>query len=100
MKELAGFLFITPPSVTSLINNLVKQGMIKRAIDKKDRRILRLTITEKGKIILKIADQFLMKNIGENFKVLSCAEQSRLISIIEKILKNVVKLNSIHSIKK
>jgi len=95
MKDLAEFLFITPPSATSIANNLARCGMIERVADKADRRILRLKITDKGRGILKEADKFVMKNIGENFKVLNAKEQSQLISIIEKILKNIVKLNSI-----
>lgn len=95
MKDLAKFLFTTPPSVTSLMDNLVGRGMIKRVADKNDRRMLRLMITEKGKKVLKIADQFIMKSIGEKFKILNSKEQIQLIGIIEKILKNVVKLNGI-----
>lgn len=100
MKDLAEFLFITPPSATSLMDNLVGRGMIERVMDKNDRRVLRLVITEKGKKVLKIADQFIMKSIGEKFKILNSKEQTQLIGIIEKILKNVVKLNKMGSIKK
>ncbi|MHB9019730.1 MAG: MarR family winged helix-turn-helix transcriptional regulator [Minisyncoccota bacterium] len=93
MKDLAKFLFITPPSATSLMDNLVGRGMIERIMDEKDRRVLRLVLTEKGRRVLKVADQFIMKSIGEKFKVLNSNEQDQLIDIIEKILKNVVKLN-------
>jgi DNA-binding MarR family transcriptional regulator len=53
MKELADQFGITPPSVTVLIEPLVEERYVLRDTDKHDRRVIRLSISEKGKQILK-----------------------------------------------
>lgn len=47
-KELAKRLNMTPPSITSMIRKMEKDGYIQRRTDEKDQRIQRLSLTEKG----------------------------------------------------
>jgi len=49
MKEIADYLKITPPSVTTVIEEMEEKGLIKRINDKKDRRVIFITLTEKTK---------------------------------------------------
>jgi len=49
MKNIADYLKITPPSATEIINELEKKGLIKREGDKKDRRIVFITLTDRSK---------------------------------------------------
>ena len=49
MSELAAELGISHPSATSLVDRLVKHGWVERAHDKDDRRIIRLSLTAKGR---------------------------------------------------
>jgi DNA-binding MarR family transcriptional regulator len=46
MKNIADYLKITPPSATEIIAELEKKGLIKRHGDKKDRRIVFITLTD------------------------------------------------------
>lgn len=48
-KELAAQLNITAPSITSLIQKMERTGYIIREPDQKDQRVMRLTLSEKGK---------------------------------------------------
>lgn len=48
-KELAGHLNVTPPSITSLIQKMEKTGHITRKPDDNDQRMMRLSLTEKGR---------------------------------------------------
>ena len=57
--ELSQKMSITRPNLTPLVDNLEKEGLLKRVTDKKDKRITRLYLTEKGE-----------KQIAENFKVI------------------------------
>jgi DNA-binding MarR family transcriptional regulator len=52
MKELADHLYITPPSVTAIIEPLAEERYLLREPDKTDRRIIRLTLTQKGSELL------------------------------------------------
>lgn len=47
-KELASSLNMTPPSVTSAIQKMEREGYIKRNADESDQRIMRLSLTDKG----------------------------------------------------
>ena len=53
MKDVAEYLSITAPSATSLVNGLVKNGLVAGRTDLYDRRASRLVLTPKGKRELK-----------------------------------------------
>lgn len=48
-KELAARLKVTPPSITSAIQKMEREGYITRSPDECDQRVMRLTLTEKGR---------------------------------------------------
>ena len=52
-KELAARLNVTPPSITSSIQKMEKEGYLTRHPDPTDQRIMRLTLTEKGESCIK-----------------------------------------------
>jgi DNA-binding MarR family transcriptional regulator len=47
MKDIADYLKITPPSVTTLVEEMEEKGLVKRINDKKDRRVVFIILTEK-----------------------------------------------------
>ena len=47
-KDLAVSLNMTPPSITSAIRKMEKDGYISRKQDESDQRVMRLALTEKG----------------------------------------------------
>ena len=49
MRDIADYLKITPPSVTAIIEEMEEKGLIKRINDKKDRRVVFITLSEKTK---------------------------------------------------
>ena len=79
MRELSDFLHIAPPSTTSLIDHLVKSGLIKRTSDAKDRRLTKLQITEKGDKLLE-----------NNFKMISLHLKNKLSALTEKDKRNFI----------
>lgn len=85
MKDLAGHLFIAPPSATSLADDLVKAKLVARAEDKKDRRTISISLTPKGRRalanFLKKRMEKAKKRIGE----LTYSEKKSLLRILEKI---------------
>jgi len=52
VKELAEFLQERPHSVLGLIERAVQSGLVRRAQDKKDRRVVNVKLTAQGKEIL------------------------------------------------
>lgn len=52
LGELARAEQVRPPSMTRVVGQLVSAGLARRKVDKGDRRIVRLTATEKGRKLL------------------------------------------------
>lgn len=85
MKEVADFLGITPPSATSLINNLVISDILERKFDKIDRRVILLSITEKGKKIFEKAKKDRAVAFEKIVSGLTEEEKEILLRILKKI---------------
>src|SRR5262249_10479196 len=49
MKELAEFLLLAVTSVTTIVDNLEKRGIVRRQRSEEDRRIVRVELTEVGR---------------------------------------------------
>lgn len=77
----------TPGTMTVVIDNLVKDGLIIKERDKTDKRSFVLKATEKG--VKLIADFFPihMCNIGERFSVLNDEEKKQMIELCKKLGK-------------
>ncbi len=91
MKDIADYLSITAPSATSLVNGLVKSGLIASDIDRRDRRTSRLMLTKAGKEELTKAIARGTKLLGGLFSVLSEAELDAFNSALERLQKTGVK---------
>lgn len=87
MREIAGYLFVTPPAVTGLVDKLVKMGLVKRDYSSSDRRVIIVSLTAKGKtVILKIRNQS-RELFTSVFKGLSSQERKSFLKITEKMEK-------------
>jgi len=86
MHDLAGYLAITPPSVTSLVDTLVKAGLVKRLADTEDRRSVQLAITARGEKYLAGAMKEMAMAMRKNLAVLNSAEQKKLSEFLAKII--------------
>jgi len=86
MKEIANSLLITSPSATVAINQLVKNGQLKRIPDKTDRRVIRLKITAKGKKTFNEHYKVFVEKIGEVLKKLNVQERAAFAGIFKKII--------------
>lgn len=84
MSEIAEHLCVKPPSVTPLIDNLIKMGQIKRVPDKNDRRVIRLTITPAGLRTIKHGFAKVNQRMEKLLTKLSGKEQRDLIKILQK----------------
>jgi MarR family transcriptional regulator, 2-MHQ and catechol-resistance regulon repressor len=88
MRDVASNFSITPPAATLLVDGLVQNKMVRRIVDPKDRRAIRVALTPKGKKVLASGIKQRLKKIKEVFSVLDAKEHSELIRILEKIAKS------------
>ncbi len=87
MSEVADYLCITPPSVTSLINGLVKARQLSRLFDKDDRRIVRLAITPSGIKTVHEGFDAIAKRMEKVLDKLDDKEKDELSNILEKLAR-------------
>lgn len=75
----------TGGNMTVVIDNLVKEDLVRRCIDPKDRRVNLISITEKGRKIVSDIFPKHLENINEIFSVLTVEEKKNLTSLLKKL---------------
>ena len=89
MRELADFMKMGLSSVTGMVDRFVKQGLAGRRRTEKDRRIVFVDISQKGRKVLKeILEQRRITTL-ELFETLTAEERSIYLSILEKLVKKI-----------
>ena len=89
MRELAEFMKMGLSSVTGMVDRLVKQGLANRRRTEKDRRLVFVDITAKGRKILKEILEQRRKTTLNLFESLSAEERSIYLCILEKLVKKL-----------
>jgi len=87
ISELSNLVHLPLPNMTSIINRLAKKGIVRRRRDLKDRRIVWVFLTDKGK---KMRYEFMKKRVREvenSLGMLSEKDQKALFSALEKATK-------------
>ena len=89
-SDIAEYLCVSRPDATRIIDTLVNKGFIKRVYDKKDRRVIRLTITDEGKKAFEDIKKELIKNFS---KIIDKMEKEDAEALMKgmKALCNVLK---------
>jgi DNA-binding MarR family transcriptional regulator len=84
-SELASCVCVKNATVTGLIDGMVKDGLVRREGDPKDRRASRIRLTLKGKRLLKaiLPDHF--TRLARLMKGLSRAERATLTALLAKV---------------
>lgn len=85
MSEVAADLGITVGTLTTAINNLVKKGYVERKRDDKDRRVVKITLTKKGKLAYRVHEKFHSDMVKATIKGLSEEEEKLLACALEKL---------------
>lgn len=88
MKDIAEFLCITPPSATSMINNLEKKGLINRNNEIHDRRTVTLSLTKKGNKYISDLHKKIKKQMEQIIAPLDKQDQTNLNNIYQKLIKH------------
>ncbi|HCT95736.1 MarR family transcriptional regulator [Vagococcus sp.] len=78
-SEVAKRLSITVSTLTVAINNLEKKGYVERVRSEKDRRIVRLKLTNRGRLFYRVHQHFHKKMVEAALKDMDESEQQALI---------------------
>ncbi len=87
MSFIANRLLITQGTLTSNVKRLMDKGYIHRYKDEKDKRIVRLELTEKADPVLKIHEDFHENMIDKAINDLEVPNNKVLIDSLENIMK-------------
>jgi DNA-binding MarR family transcriptional regulator len=86
MSDVARRALVTQGTLTVAINRLVKKGYVARYKDEVDKRIVRLSLTQRALDVLKVHDAFHEKMIDTFIHDLKVDEDTNLILSLEKIM--------------
>jgi MarR family transcriptional regulator, organic hydroperoxide resistance regulator len=85
MSDIAKHFHIELPSATSLLNKLYSKKMVKRSADPKDRRIVKVSLTDAGKSMLSEAVNQRRKKLQKALAYLSKQEKTDLLNILSSL---------------
>jgi DNA-binding MarR family transcriptional regulator len=89
MRELADYMKMGVSSVTGMVDRLVKQGLANRRRTEKDRRLVYVDLTAKGRKIVKEILEERRETTLNLFESLSAEERSTYLCILEKLVKKL-----------
>ena len=75
-------------SMTRMIDRLVRKGLLRRARDAKDRRVVRLELTEAGRRLARKLPPVAVKVLNHHLRGFSGAEFEQLKSLLRRMLAN------------
>jgi len=85
MSETASRLGITTGTLTVAIDRLVRKGYVERNRDTKDRRVVRINLTRKGKLAYRIHSKFHTLLVRRIMEPLNDTQQQMLADMVESI---------------
>lgn len=83
-RDLATVLNLAPPTITPLINSLVKQQYVERIRNEADRRVVHIRLTDKGRTFLDKSEKHFNAGVQALVDHLGEKDTLELIRIVEK----------------
>lgn len=91
MSDIAGYFRIELSSATSLVDKLYDQKLIERNVDQYDKRLVLITLTSEGKILLEQAMHERKKKLEKILSYLSKKEKFELLNIFKTLHNSLQK---------
>src|SRR5581483_615969 len=93
LSDIASFVDIKLPSATVLINKLIVLSLVQKSNDRKDRRVINIKLSVKGKSILEEAMKARSLKAHKLLSYLSLEEKKQLYLIFNSLHKRIKKQN-------
>lgn len=85
MSEVASKLEITMGTLTTAIDKLIKKGYVERSRSDIDRRIVNVSLTNKGKLAYRVHEKFHMDMVKAVMNGFTSQEEEVLVSALQKL---------------
>ena len=89
MGELSGELGIPLSSATRMADGLVRARFVQRQADPKDRRVVRLCMTERVDQFIETAKKYMRERVEQLLRRFSAEEQEQLIRLLGKLVDSL-----------
>jgi DNA-binding MarR family transcriptional regulator len=93
MLDIANYLQITKPTATSLLDKLVEGDLVTRNSDAKDRRLVKLSLTEKGKTLVEEGKKEKNKRMSKLLSYLNEEDKYIMLRILSNLIINIEQNN-------
>jgi DNA-binding MarR family transcriptional regulator len=90
LAELAATEQVRPPTMTRLVEALVQDSLVTRTVDERDRRMVRISATEAGKLILEEGRRRRVEALTRRLGGLADSEMRALLRGVE-LLERVIR---------
>jgi DNA-binding MarR family transcriptional regulator len=87
VSEISKQLYVTPPTITQVLNSLEANGLIERQIDKTDRRVVSVKLTKKGEIVTQQAEEAFSASINGLIEYLGEEQSNQLADLLSKAFR-------------
>ncbi|PLR99096.1 MarR family winged helix-turn-helix transcriptional regulator [Bacillus sp. T33-2] len=91
-SELAEEFEVKKSAITAIINRMWEKGLIKRTRDENDRRVVYLTLTDKGAELYKKTEERIHKLVGSFISKFDASEIKQFIDTYEKLNKVLIEI--------
>lgn len=85
VSEISAQLHVTLPTVTQIANALETNGLVKRTMDPSDRRVVRITLTQQGKILAQEAVDTFTASFNGLIEYLGEEQSHQLADLLSKV---------------
>jgi DNA-binding MarR family transcriptional regulator len=92
MSELAKILMMMKPQLTHVVDALVALNIVERRPDEKDRRVINLTLTEKGHVLLEEGKKKIKESTKLRLATLTPEELTEMATALETLRNITTKL--------
>ncbi len=89
MTDLARYLGIARPSATALINRLIGQGLVVRLSDARDRRMVKIVLSPRGKKLVKSIKRQKYQTLRRVFGRISNADRQEYLRILKEVIRSL-----------
>lgn len=87
LSQLADDMTLSKPSVTVMVNKLIKEGLVEKKQDDEDKRVFHVKLTTLGYEVLTIERDTFMMMTTKILKNLNPSEQASLKALLEKAIE-------------
>ena len=85
ITQVANKLCVTVGTMTVAINNLEKKGYVERVRSKEDRRVVKLSLTNKGRLLYRLHDKFHRDMVKDTIEEMNPEETVQLLKGLQNL---------------